>query len=110
MTLGHDQDVTAYAISEVEVLNEDQARLYRELASAAIEQYGGEYIVRGASPEVPEGSWPGNQRVVVVRFPTMEQLHRWYHSPEYAKALTVRRTALKRRLLFVPGLDENSPD
>lgn len=94
----------AYVISEVEVLDENEAGRYRELASASIDRYGGRYLARGAEPEVPEGDWPRNQRVVVVEFPDMKQLQRWYGSPEYAEALAVRRTALTRRLLFVDGL------
>lgn len=96
--------MTAYVISEVEILDESEAQRYRELASASIAQYGGRYIVRGATPEVPEGDWPSSQRVVVVEFPTMERLRRWYNSPEYAEALAVRQTALSRRLLFVEGV------
>jgi len=96
--------VTAYVISEVEVLDESQGQRYRELASASIAQYGGRYLVRGAEPEVPEGTWPGNQRVVIVEFPTMQDLQRWYRSAEYAEALALRRTALNRRLLFVEGV------
>jgi uncharacterized protein (DUF1330 family) len=96
--------VTAYVISEVEILDESEGQRYRELASASIAQYGGRYIVRGAAPEVPEGDWPSSQRVVVVEFPTMERLRCWYNSPEYAEALAVRQTALSRRLLFVEGV------
>ncbi|MGA9311420.1 MAG: DUF1330 domain-containing protein [Pseudonocardiaceae bacterium] len=96
--------MTAYAISEVEMLDEAQAQRYRELASASIARYGGRYLVRGAAPEVPEGEWPTRQRVVVVEFASMEQLQRWYDSAEYAEALAVRQTALNRRLLFVNGV------
>ena len=96
----------AYVISEVELLDESQGQRYRELAAASIALYGGRYLVRGARPEVPEGEWPEAQRVVVVAFPTMERLRRWYDSSEYAEALAVRRTALTRRLLFVEGVDE----
>ena len=75
----------------------------------------GRYLVRGATPTVPEGDWPSGARAVVVEFPSMEQVRRWYESSEYAAALRVRRTALHRRLLFVEGaaaaadgLDEQS--
>jgi uncharacterized protein (DUF1330 family) len=91
-------------MSEVEVLDEAQGERYRELASASIAQYGGVYIVRGAEPDVPEGDWPPTRRLVVVEFPTMEQLQLWYGSAEYAEALAVRQTALDRRLLFVNGV------
>ncbi len=39
----------------------------------------------------------------------MERLRRWCASPDYAEALAIRETALTRRLLFVDGVDENSP-
>ncbi|HEY4005883.1 MAG TPA: DUF1330 domain-containing protein [Pseudonocardia sp.] len=101
--------MAAYVISEVEVLDESQGQRYRDLASASIARYGGRYVVRGAKPDVPEGDWPSGQRVVVVEFPSMEQLRSWYDSPEYAEALSVRRTALRRRLLFVEGVDALEP-
>jgi uncharacterized protein (DUF1330 family) len=96
----------AYVISEVEILDEAQGQRYRELAAASIGLYGGRYVVRGAKPEVPEGEWPPARRVVIVQFPTMEHIHRWYGSPEYAEALAVRRSALTRRLMFVEGVPE----
>jgi hypothetical protein len=43
-------DVTAYAISEVEVLDESQGQRYRELAATSITRHGGRYLVRGAQP------------------------------------------------------------
>ncbi len=102
-------------ISEVEVLDEAAAERYRDLAAQSIARYGGRYLVRGATPTVPEGDWPSGARAVVVEFPSMEQVRRWYESGEYAAALRVRRTALHRRLLFVEGaaaaadgLDEQS--
>ncbi|SDJ88761.1 protein of unknown function [Actinopolyspora mzabensis] len=48
--------MTAYVISEVEVLDEQLADQYRTLAKRSIEQYGGRYLVRGASPNVVEGN------------------------------------------------------
>ena len=101
--------MAAYAISEVEVLDEAQAERYRELAAASISQYGGRYLVRGARPQVPEGEWPLDERVVIVEFPTLERLREWYASPEYAEALEMRQTALARRLLFVEGEDVSWP-
>jgi uncharacterized protein (DUF1330 family) len=40
--------MTAYVISDVEVLNETHAQRYRELAAASIARHGGRYLVRGA--------------------------------------------------------------
>jgi len=95
--------VAAYSITEVETLDQEQARTYRELARAAVARYGGRYLVLAAEPAVAEGQWPSKQRVVIIEFPSMDQLRAWYDSPEYAPARAVARTALRRRLLFVEG-------
>lgn len=96
--------MAAYAISEVEVFDEEQAERYRELAAASITRYGGRYLVRGAVPQVPEGEWPADARLVVVEFPSMARLREWYASPEYAGALEIGQAALGRRLLLVEGV------
>jgi uncharacterized protein (DUF1330 family) len=94
----------AYVISEVEIIEAEGGGRYRELAAASILRHGGRYLVRGALPDVPEGRWPTEQRVVVVEFPSMQQLREWYRSADYAEALAVARTALRRRLIFVDGV------
>ena len=96
--------MAAYAISEVEIYDEQQADRYRELAAASIAQYGGRYLARGVMPQVPEGDWSPDERVVIVEFPSMARLREWYASPEYAPALAIRQAALGRRLLFVEGV------
>ncbi len=92
--------MAAYVISEVEVLDEQLADVYRALAAPSIAQYGGRYLTRGAKAQVVEGE-PTSRRVVIVEFPSMEQARVWYRSPEYAKALEFRANALERRLIFV---------
>jgi hypothetical protein len=52
-------------------------------------------------------AWPSQQRIVVIEFPSMDQLKTWYDSPEYRVARTIAQTALGRRLLFVEG--KNAP-
>lgn len=93
----------AYVISEVEVLDEPQAAVYRELAAASIARYGGRYLARGREPDAMEGVWPEERRMVILEFPSMAEARRWYASPEYAEALEIRKDALDRRLLFVDG-------
>jgi uncharacterized protein (DUF1330 family) len=96
--------VAAYVVSEVEILDEAQANIYRSRASASIEHYGGRYIVRGGAIELIEGDRNPNRRFVVVEFPSMQRAHEWYRSPEYAEALRVRAGALERTLTFVEGV------
>lgn len=94
----------AYVISEVSVLDDAQAAQYRELAAASIAEYGGQYLARGAEIDAVEGQ-PRVGRLVILEFPSMRRAREWYASASYAPALTLRETALDRRLLFVEGVD-----
>ena len=96
--------MTAYAISEVEILDAEQGQRYRELAAASIAAHDGRYLVRGERPQAAEGTWPDAKRMVIVEFPSMERLREWYASAEYAQARRIRQGALERRLLFVEGV------
>jgi uncharacterized protein (DUF1330 family) len=102
--------MSAYLISQVQIIDPAAWEKYREIAAPAIAKYGGRYLARGVVPEVVEGDWPVDQppeqQVIVAEFPDIDALHRWYSSKEYAPALEYRRTAVKRRLLFVRGVDE----
>lgn len=97
--------MTAYVISDVEILDPALAAEYRALAGASIAAYGGRYLARpGGEIDVVEGEWrPAN--VVILEFPTLGDARRWYASPEYAEALRVRGDALRRNLIFVSGDD-----
>ncbi|MBO0805416.1 MAG: DUF1330 domain-containing protein [Nocardiopsaceae bacterium] len=98
----------AYVVSEVRVLDEQAGDAYRKAAAASIARYGGRYLARGARPEAAEGDWPDERRIVIVEFPSMARVRQWYASPEYARALEIRRDALERRLLFIEGLPGTS--
>jgi uncharacterized protein (DUF1330 family) len=76
--------MTAYVISEVEILDETSADQYRSLAAASIENYGGRYLVRGAAPDIVEGE-PARHLLVIVEFPSMEQAKAWYASVDYPR-------------------------
>jgi len=97
----------AYLISEVEVHDAAGFETYRTIAAKAIAQYGGRYLVRGGAAELAEGG-PPPKTLIVVEFPSMERLREWYASPEYAEALTHRRSALDRRLIFVEGVGDGA--
>lgn len=95
--------MTAYVISEVTPRDPDGFSAYRQRAARSIEQYGGEYIVRGGPVVVLEGEFT-QQMIVLVEFPDSETARRWYRSSEYAEALAVRDHALVRNLLLVEGI------
>ncbi|MFD0890955.1 DUF1330 domain-containing protein [Streptosporangium algeriense] len=96
--------MSAYVMVDVEVFDAGRVPGYQALAEPSIRLYGGRYLVRGAKPEAVEGTWPASRHVVVLEFPDMEQVRRWYSSPEYAEAIEARKGAMDIRLLFVEGV------
>ena len=95
--------MAAYVISEVEFLDQERVKRYRERAAETIVLYGGRYLARGGAVEVVEGE-PTSRAIIIVEFPDMPTARKWYGSPEYAVALEIRRGALERRLMFVEGV------
>jgi uncharacterized protein (DUF1330 family) len=97
-------------ISQVEVLDLEAWENYRTRAAPVIAQFGGRYLVRGAPAEVIEADWPMEepppQTAIVAEFPSIKVLKAWYASPEYAKAFAFRAAAVKRRMIFVAGVDQ----
>lgn len=102
--------MSAYLISQVEVLDAEAWENYRTRAASATATFGGRYLVRGARAEVIEADWPTEepspQTVIVTEFPNMKALKDWYASPQYAEAFAFRGAAVKRRMIFVTGIDE----
>jgi uncharacterized protein (DUF1330 family) len=95
--------MSAYVISEVEIVDQSAAKSYMKFAEISIAQYDGRYLARGAKAEVVEGE-PTDRKVVIVAFPTMERARQWYASAAYARALQFRDKALNRQLTFVDGV------
>ncbi len=68
-----------------------------------LEQYGGEFLVRGGDMAVLEGDWPW-PRVVVLKFPSMEQAKAWHASAEYQGPKALRQSASKGNMIVVDGV------
>jgi uncharacterized protein (DUF1330 family) len=97
------QTMAAYLIAQVSVTDPETFAQYGSQVPAVIEQYGGRYLVRGGTTEAVEGSWTP-ARLVVVEFPSMEQLKRFYHSDEYAPLIELRNKSARTDLNFVEGI------
>lgn len=98
--------MTAYVISDVVGLDLELVAQYRALARDSIARYHGHYLTNAGNViDHVEGDWKP-QNIVLLAFPSMERARQWYESEEYAEALAVRQTALRRSLIFVAGADE----
>ena len=94
---------SAYIIANVRVTNSAQYDEYKKLSSAAMLAHGAQVCVRGGATEVLEGDWLPD-RVVVLKFPSMEKARAYYHSTEYGKARAAREGAAVMRMIVAEGI------
>jgi uncharacterized protein (DUF1330 family) len=94
--------MSAYLVADVEVHDDAAYEEYRKHVPAIITAYGGHYLVRGGASEVLEGDWQPH-RSVILEFPTMAALKRFWESPEYLPFRDMRERAAKSTLVAIEG-------
>lgn len=95
---------SAYIIADVTVTNPEQMAQYRVWSSKAMQEFGAEILVRGGAIEVLEGPWQPT-RLVVMKFPSVEQAKAMYHSDAYTHARSLREGAGVMRMVVVEGVE-----
>jgi len=93
--------MAGYVIVQVDVHDAEKFEQYRPQVPPTLEQYGGEYVVRGGPQECLEGTW--HPRTVVIKFASVEKARAWYDSEEYAAPKALRHSASNANLLIVEG-------
>jgi len=96
------QDMSAYLIADIEVTNPEGFKKYQEAVPATIEKHGGKYMVRGGDVEPMEGEWTP-KRMVVLEFPNMITLKKWYNSADYQNIIKDRTDNSLGNMVFVEG-------
>lgn len=94
--------MAAYLIVDLEVKNPAGYDDYRRQVPATLAKYGGRFVVRGGAAETLEGSW-APKRVVVVEFPDMAALKRWYNSADYKPLIALRQAHSAGDVIAVEG-------
>ena len=95
--------MAAYLVVDIDVTDPAQFEEYKKLAPAAIDKFGGRYLIRGGAYEAVEGDWKP-QRLTIAEFDSMEQAKAFYDSPEYQVAIEARKGAANMKMLLVQGV------
>ena len=95
--------MAGYLIAHIEVTDPEAFEAYRAVVPAVIAKFGGRYLVRGGTVEVLEGELP-MPRLVIVAFDSVDQVRRFYDSPEYQEILPLRLGASKGSVAIVEGI------
>ena len=84
------------------IKDQDKFAGYAKLAPAAIQAFGGKFLVRGMPSKTFELGQ--NQRVVMIEFDSMEKAIAAHDSPAYQEALRVLGDGVERDMRLVEGL------
>ena len=94
--------MAAYVIADIEITDGAAFQEYRNRVGATVEQYGGEFVVRGGRVNPKEGDWQPHH-LLMLEFPSLELAERWYNSPEYKPLIEIREKAARTQLLIAEG-------
>lgn len=87
--------MSAYIVATVDITDAERFALYAKGIAGLAERFGGESVVKGAVTEVLEGDAAVGQRVVVTRFPSVEDARAYVSCPEYVAASAHRDGAAR---------------
>ncbi len=94
--------MTAYVIVDVTVLDPERYVRYKDLARPIVEAFGGKYLARAGRTETLEGTWAPT-RLVILEFPSLEQVHIWLNSEAYREARELRHATASTQMVVIEG-------
>ena len=97
--------MSAYCVVDI-VKVKDPAKMqeYRSKVGPVMAKFGGKVLVGGGKFDVVEGNWRPTHPVI-IEFPSLEQAHKWYNSPEYKPLLKLRLEGSRANAVFIEGRD-----
>jgi uncharacterized protein (DUF1330 family) len=96
-----------YWVALADVSDPDGYKAYIAENATAFRKFGGRFLARGGKSETPEGQT--RSRVVVIEFPNYAAASECYRSPEYAKAMALRKGKSVVDLVIVEGYEGPQP-
>jgi uncharacterized protein (DUF1330 family) len=96
-----------YWVAFADISDPEGYKAYVAENAKAFRKYGGRFLVRGGAFEAPEGK--PRTRTVVIEFPSYAAAVECYRSPEYTKAMALRRGKSVMDLAIVEGYGGPQP-
>jgi uncharacterized protein (DUF1330 family) len=92
----------AYLIAMRKVTDQDKMKEYISQIVPMLERYGARYLTGTTSHQVLSGSFHPD-RAVVIEFPDMQTIQKWYRSPEYQPLDALRKACGEEILIAIDG-------
>ena len=94
----------AYAITEVEIIDQTAFNEFSPKVPATMAPFGGKYLVRGGKVAALPGEGEPPKRVIVSVFDSMEKAQAWRDSAAWKDLTPLRVKAVKTRAYIVEGV------
>lgn len=94
----------AYLMVRAKVTDMKRYQEYMKLTPAILEKYGGRFIIRGGQKVILEGPEVA-ERMVMVKFDSVDAARQMYDSDEYQAALKLRQGAAEASFIVMEGLE-----
>ena len=96
-----------YWIVRVYITDFEKYKSYIAANAAPLAKYGARFLVRGGEFENPEGT--SRTRNAVIEFPTYKAALDCWSSPEYQRAIDLRRDVATADLVIIEGYEGPQP-
>lgn len=94
--------MAVYIIIEIKIKDKETYARYVGSVRAIVEKYRGRYLVRGGRITPIFGGW-GPERIIVIEFPSAEDVNRWLGSREYKEIAKLREVSTSTKAIMVEG-------
>jgi uncharacterized protein (DUF1330 family) len=96
--------MAAYLVVDTNITNPELYERYKVIAKPLVEKYGGEYLARGGKLSVKEDTLWTPIRMVLVRFPSLQDAETFYQSDDYQDVLTISKQSADRTVIILEGI------
>ena len=94
--------MAVYVIIEIKIRDKEPYSEYVEKVRSIVEKYNGRYLVRGGKVTPIFGDW-NPERIIVIEFPSYEDVKRWLSSQEYKEIAPLREKSTITKAIVVEG-------
>ena len=94
----------AYLIVDTKLTDPSSYEKYKELAKPIVENFGGKYLARGGEIYIDQDELWSPSRIVIVKFPSMQDAKAFLNSAEYKPIKAIRLSASKATLTVIEGV------
>lgn len=91
-----------YFIAYMDIKDRDLYSKYAEKVPDIVKKYGGEYIIR-TEDVIPMAGGLDPDRVVVIRFRSLDAIKKCFNSSEYLNIMPIREKSVSGKAVIVKG-------